>query len=61
MNGTNQNNGTYMPKSVNIINNGTKENPFKKSQEDKALLKKLKNREILHYRGVVLKAFSSIR
>lgn len=61
MNGTEQNNGSYMPKSVNIINNATRENPFKKSPEDRALLKKLKNKNVLYFQNKVVKSFETIR
>lgn len=62
MNGTEQNNGSYMPKSVNIINNATPNNPFKKSPSEREQLKKAKQKSkyYLMFRNKVVKPFEVI-
>ena len=63
MNGTEQNNGSYLSRSVNIINNTTPINPFKKSQSEREALKKLKQKSkyYLMFRNKIVKPFDSFK
>ena len=60
MNWTKQDNGNYLPKNVNIVNNAKID--FKKSPEEKAKLKKLKQQSkyYMMFRNKTLKPFANI-
>lgn len=59
MNGTKNTYENYLLKSVNIVNNRPVTNVFQKSQEERELLKKLKNKKILYFENKIIRSFSA--